>query len=124
MLLFFASCDENGWSEDDAGSGSGGNAPDGGFELPRDGTPWTERTFDYDCQHVEVQERCKDGWCLIPAGCFIVGSPEDEPGRGLTVENQVPVELTHALAMMQTETTQKYWSRQAFPGTNDRVLRL
>lgn len=110
FVLSLAACDKKG-VDDGVAHGPGGNLGRSEFELPPDRTPWTVRLFDYDCHHVDVEERCREGWCLIPAGCFIMGSPEDEPGRGLTVENQVPVELTHSLAVMQTELTQEFWSR-------------
>jgi len=44
---------------------------------------WTVRLDDFDCRHVAVEARCENHWCRIPAGCFIMGSPETEPGRGM-----------------------------------------
>lgn len=39
--------------------------------------------------------RCRDGWCLIPAGTFVIGSPETEWGRGAYSEDQVQVTDPH-----------------------------
>ncbi len=62
-----------------------------------------------DCVHPEVKEDCKDGWCRIPAGCFILGSPESEWGRGKYSEEQVPVTLTHPFLMQQYEVSRSEW---------------
>jgi len=62
-----------------------------------------------DCVHPDVVENCEDGWCWVPSGCFVMGSPEDEWGRGLYDEEQVAVTLTRALGVMQHEVTQGEW---------------
>jgi len=62
-----------------------------------------------DCAHPEVKEDCKDGWCRIPAGCFILGSPKSEWGRGKYSEEQVPVTLTHPFLMQQYEVSRTLW---------------
>jgi hypothetical protein len=36
---------------------------------------------------------CAKGFCRIPAGCFVMGSPPDEPGRGLKNEDRTSVTL-------------------------------
>jgi len=61
--------------------------------------PYTEM----GCQHDHVRAGCTDGWCTIPAGCFIMGSPETEYDRGLNNEQQRVVTLTHSFVMQQTE---------------------
>ena len=45
-------------------------------------------------------------WC--PPGRFLMGSPEDEPGRK-PGETQHPVELTRGFWLAKTETTQAQW---------------
>ncbi|MBE6425633.1 MAG: hypothetical protein E7029_06560, partial [Planctomycetaceae bacterium] len=45
-------------------------------------------------------------WC--PAGEFLMGSPEDEPGR-LDDETQHRVTLTRGFWMLETEVTQAMW---------------
>jgi len=75
--------------------------------------------FDTDpnseCPHPVVQKNCADGWCYIPAGCFIFGSPEDEPCRAAYEEGQAQVTLTHPFVMAKTEVTQKQWTDAGFP---------
>jgi hypothetical protein len=61
-----------------------------------------------DCVHAGVTEQCQDGWCRIPAGCFIFGSPEDTPFRSAVGEEQGPVTLTYEMEVMQYEAT---WAR-------------
>jgi formylglycine-generating enzyme len=50
-----------------------------------------------------------DGWCQIPPGCFIMGSPETEWGHPAQ-EKRVKVTLTHGFVIGQTEVTQKQWA--------------
>lgn len=64
---------------------------------------------DLDCDHVKVEESCADGWCRIPAGCFIMGSPKDEWGRGAYTEDQAKVTLTRSFEIQQHEVTQAQW---------------
>ena len=47
---------------------------------------------------------------LIPAGTFIMGSPDDEKGRG-TSEARHNVTLTHPFYIQTTEVTVKQWHR-------------
>lgn len=67
------------------------------------------------CKHPVVTPSCDGGWCRIPAGCFIMGSPPCEPGRGAYSETQVQVTLTRAFAIKQTEVTQAEWTAEGFP---------
>ena len=59
--------------------------------------------------------RCEDGWCRIPAGSDIVGSPEDEHGRAVGIEPATPVVLTHDFWMMQFEVVHADVAGQGFP---------
>jgi formylglycine-generating enzyme len=68
----------------------------------------------YDCQHAPVAEKCSNGWCEIPTGCFWIGSPESEWGRGVASEPLAPVSMTHAFVIQQNETTQSEWSSMGF----------
>ena len=74
--------------------------------------------FDTDptgeCVHPRVTEKCSDGWCEIPPGCYIYGSPEDQPCRGALTETQVQVTLTRGFMMQQTEVTQAQWEEMGF----------
>nr|WP_169928630.1 formylglycine-generating enzyme family protein [Labilithrix luteola] len=44
-----------------------------------------------------------------------MGSPADQPERGLNDENQVQVTITHAFVIQQYETTQSEWTAVGFP---------
>lgn len=61
------------------------------------------------CPHADVVARCKNRECLVPAGCFFMGSPPDEPGRGMYTEPLTEVEYTYSLAVGQYEVTQGEW---------------
>jgi len=67
-----------------------------------------------DCVHPYVVTQCDAGWCFIPHGCFIMGSPPCEFGRGRYDEDQVRVTLTHDFEMQQTEMTQSGWTALGF----------
>ncbi len=53
---------------------------------------------------------CEDGWCRIEPGCFVMGSPVGDWGRGRDDEDPVEVTLTTAFVMSQYEVTRKQWS--------------
>ena len=65
------------------------------------------------CVHVAVKKNCKDGFCLIPAGCFIGGSKLGEPGSSPN-EPLTEVTLTRDFYIGQTEVTQKQWEAAGF----------
>ena len=54
--------------------GAGGSAADSGTDAAGD----ADSGPSFDCEHAPVAEDCKAGWCRIPAGCFVMGSPKDE----------------------------------------------
>jgi formylglycine-generating enzyme len=66
------------------------------------------------CKHQPVNAECKDGWCKIPAGCYVAGSPETEFGRGLISEPEIVITLTNAFVMQQKETTIGSWKGVGF----------
>lgn len=66
------------------------------------------------CVHPGVHEQCEDGWCRVPAGCFIWGSPESEPRRAESREQQAPTVLTHDFEISQFETTIAQWESLGF----------
>jgi sulfatase modifying factor 1 len=69
-----------------------------------------------ECVHPEVVADCRDGWCVIPPGCFVFGSPDDgsEACRGPWLEPQVQVTLTRGFRMRQTEVTIAEWTAVGF----------
>jgi formylglycine-generating enzyme required for sulfatase activity len=79
------------------------------FELPPATSGWEEARDGITCRHPAVVADCKDGWCRIPKGCFIMGSPESEWGRGLNTENQTATVLTRPFVMQQAESTRGQW---------------
>ncbi len=68
-----------------------------------------------ECKHPAVVERCEDGWCFIPKGCFVMGSPKCEWGRGRDTEPENETTLTHDFWMQQTEATQAQWTSISLP---------
>jgi len=69
--------------------------------------------FAPGCVHPAVVEQCVDGWCRIPAGCFVQGSPEGELHRAMYGEKLTSVTLTRAFVIHQHEVTQSEWVRFA-----------
>jgi formylglycine-generating enzyme len=97
-----------------AGSGGAGVAGEsGGSATIPDVDPATSALWA-QCPQAVVEENCRDGWCEIPAGCFVMGSPESEWGRAAVQEDQIVVTLTRGFVMQQTEVTQEAWLAQGF----------
>lgn len=84
---------------------------EGWLPLPVSGEPFVFDRRWPECVHPGVVEECVDGWCKIPAGCFVFGSPEGAPGRGAVGEEQGPVTLTYDMEVMQTELTWAEYDR-------------
>lgn len=63
------------------------------------------------CPRTTPVRECTGGWCAIVPGCFVMGSPESEPGRGLNNEVEHRVVLTRPFAITETELTLGQWSR-------------
>ncbi|MFO0671376.1 MAG: formylglycine-generating enzyme family protein [Polyangiaceae bacterium] len=57
-----------------------------------------------------MRAQCEAGYCLIPKGCFIMGSPTCEWGRGRDSENETETTLTHDFLIKETEVTQAEWT--------------
>jgi formylglycine-generating enzyme required for sulfatase activity len=57
-----------------------------------------------------IEAECEAGWCRIPAGSFVIGSPENECGHPPSEETQVPVTLTRSFLIGQHEVTQAEWT--------------
>ncbi len=108
-----------GGSSEGSTAGRGGSSPgSGGVGATEDRSdltapvqlPWVPHTDDPTCQHVEVVKDCRDGWCRIPAGCYVMGSPEDEPGRAMRGETLTTVYLTRSFEIGQHEVTRAEWA--------------
>ncbi|HEY5956265.1 MAG TPA: hypothetical protein VIV60_06925 [Polyangiaceae bacterium] len=106
----------------DAGDASFGGATGIAGSAPNDASsmvapvqlPWVPNSDDPTCQHVLVEMSCSNGWCRIPAGCFVAGSPEDEVGRGARNEELTTVYLTHLFEIGQFEVTRREWSNSGW----------
>jgi formylglycine-generating enzyme required for sulfatase activity len=64
---------------------------------------------DLDGKCSAPSQNCSNGWCLIPAGSFKMGSSDNEPDR---FDNEGPVRfvtITRPFYMKQTEVTQGEW---------------
>jgi sulfatase modifying factor 1 len=95
------------------GSPTGGAAGAGSEAGVRGIANETSYPFDAgDCIAPAQETKCQDGWCKIPAGCFIMGSPPDEWGHPAAQEDQVAVTLTHSFLIQQTEVTLDQWIGQ------------
>ena len=56
------------------------------------------------CKHPPVVKSCTDGWCRVPAGCFLMGAPD--PGPCHFPASAHAVTLTRSFEIMATEVTQ------------------
>lgn len=75
---------------------------------------WSVDLDGIRCEHPEVVADCTDGWCRIPAGCYVMGSPPTEWGRGAYNEDERATVLTHAFRMQQFEVTRAQWFSLGF----------
>lgn len=67
-----------------------------------------------DCLHPLVASQCARGWCRVPSGCFVMGSPKCERGRAPYSETEAQVRLTRDFEMADHETTQGEWVAAGF----------
>lgn len=60
------------------------------------------------CKHQLVKKKCNKGWCFIPAGCFLMGSPKKEPCREVSSGKETLHEVTlkRSFRIMSKEVTQ------------------
>ncbi len=75
---------------------------------------WVAHDDQPDCRHVAVVKDCSDGWCRIPPGCFVMGSPPTEWARALNEEEHVTITLTRAFDMADHEVTWQEWYSAGF----------
>lgn len=62
-----------------------------------------------DCKQPRATAHCDGAFCRIEAGCFVMGAPKDEWGRGAVSSTQVQVTLTRPFEMGRTEITRAEW---------------
>jgi formylglycine-generating enzyme required for sulfatase activity len=70
--------------------------------------PWEPHEDDPTCEHVPVEAKCADGWCEIPAGCFVAGASPDDYGAAVNA-TKYTVRLTHSFEMQQAEFGRSEW---------------
>jgi sulfatase modifying factor 1 len=100
-------------SAPDAAGGSSGSSAAAGVAGTSGSAGSNVVTDDFDagaCQHPAVIENCSAGWCRVPAGCFVMGSPPGEPGRGAYDEERTAVTLTNTFEVGEHEVTQGEWT--------------
>ena len=61
------------------------------------------------CTTPAITADCARGWCRIPEGCLVMGSPETEWGRAKYKEQQTATTLTRPFALGSFEVTQAQW---------------
>ncbi len=103
-------------------TGSSSDKPDSSTDTDTDSDSDTDADTDTDtdtdtddCVHPPVVEDCSNGWCNIPDGCYIFGSPVAEPCRWINNEVQVQVTLTNSFIIKKHEITQAEWTAAGFP---------
>lgn len=91
-------------------------APDSGAASKVDPQIPKALAFDYDaCKPAEVRADCDSEFCTIPAGCFVMGSPEDEFGHARVAEVRTIVTLTRAVQLQRREVTRDAWQKLGLP---------
>lgn len=93
------------WTNAAAEAGSGGVAAEAGQPDNYD---------DSGCEHPQVKANCANGWCKVPPGCFIMGSPESE-WHHAPQEQRVKVTLTRGFLVAEHEVTQAEWLAAKLP---------
>ncbi len=89
---------------------------DAGSDVGVDAAPCVSTfTVTSDCRHPAVVRTCVGGFCKIPPGCFVMGAPECQFGRGLRDENEVQVTITRTFEIEQYEADQADWVAAGFP---------
>lgn len=128
LVVFFGGCDEE--ERRVAGTTDGGGDESTSAGVPTQDAGDASTSADAcarrlqpssDCVHPNVIADCDGGWCRVPHGCFIMGSPSCEFGRGLYSEDQVQVTLTHDFEIQQTEMTQAHWEGLGFPNPSRQI---
>ena len=67
------------------------------------------------CHHGAMPAKCDARWCVLPRGCFLMGTPETEAVRARYGEEQREVSFTHDILISKNETTQAEWVAAGLP---------
>ncbi|MEX2607262.1 MAG: SUMF1/EgtB/PvdO family nonheme iron enzyme [Kiritimatiellia bacterium] len=90
--------------------GSSGNSP---YALRSATRYWADATYDFSDEtgFRPVRSKITGDFARIPAGAFLMGSPEEEPGRSTSVdETQHEVTLTRDYELQRTQVTWGQWN--------------
>ena len=74
------------------------------------------------CKQPAASPSCKDGFCRIEPGCFIMGAPRNEWGAARYSDVQVEVTLTRPFLFGQHEITYADWVAEGFPAPKRDIL--
>jgi formylglycine-generating enzyme required for sulfatase activity len=85
-----------------------------GHETPEPSSPASSSQSSSSAGGGAIVADCKDGWCRIPSGRFMMGSPATEWGHPARAEDQVEVTITRSFLIRQHEITQEEWTAQGF----------
>jgi formylglycine-generating enzyme len=101
---------------DSTDAAAGGARTEAGAGVAAEaGQPTMPDSFDDSgCQQPQVEAKCSRGWCTLPAGCFVMGSPESE-WEHAAQEQRVKVTLTRGFIISEHEVTQAEWVAARLP---------
>ncbi|MFC1642467.1 formylglycine-generating enzyme family protein [Myxococcota bacterium] len=68
-----------------------------------------------DCVHSPVASSCNDGFCTVPAGCFVMGVSREAKSATAYDNAETEVLLTHGFVIGQTEVTRAQWFSVGLP---------
>lgn len=72
---------------------------------------------DFGCTPAPAVASCANGSCLLPKGCFVMGSPEDAYDHAPYGEDIHRVDFTHDVRMDDAEMTLAAWNALGLPAT-------
>ena len=83
--------------------------------LPCTRDPYLPDHYEPPCDQPPATASCAAGWCTIPSGCYIMGSPWCEWGRAKSSTDPVQVTLARSFQIAQFELTQREWVELGLP---------
>lgn len=106
----------SGGTQSAAGGHAAGGASSGGADAATGGTGLDGSLQPTaDCKQPTPVENCEGNLCRIEPGCFIMGAPPNEWGRGAVNSDQVQVTLTRPFWLGRTEVTRAEWDASGLP---------
>ncbi|MCC6644605.1 MAG: SUMF1/EgtB/PvdO family nonheme iron enzyme [Polyangiaceae bacterium] len=71
------------------------------------------------CKHPVVQPFCREGWCYIPKGCFIMGQSQCQRPRAAATAEPTQVTISRDFLLQEHELTQSQWAALGYPNRID-----